>query len=57
MADGALFILPVTIDATDRGRRAGAGRVQGAALHAPARRRGDAEFAQRLRDFMRARQS
>ena len=40
MADGALFILPVSIDATDAGRGAGAGQVQGAAFHAAARRAG-----------------
>ena len=42
MADGALFILPVTIDATGAGERPGAGQIQGAAFHAAARRRGAA---------------
>ena len=42
MADGALFVLPVTVDDTDAAARAGAGPLQGAALHAAAGRRGDA---------------
>ena len=42
MADGALFILPVTIDATNAAERAGAGQIQGAAFHAAAGRPGAA---------------
>ena len=42
MADGAVFILPVTHRRHRRRRGAGARQVQGAALHAAARRRGAA---------------
>ena len=56
MADGALFILPVSIDDHDRGRSAGARQIQGAALHAAAGRAGAAGVrARACADFTQAR--
>ena len=57
MADGALFVLPVTIDATDAGRALVPERFQ--ALHFNSLPDGvvTPDFAQRLRDFMTARNS
>ena len=57
MADGALFMLPVTIDATTAGEALVPDRFK--ALHFTQLREGvvTPEFAQRLSDFMRARQS
>src|ERR1700723_2769019 len=56
MADGALFILPVTIDDTSAGAALVPDKFK--ALHFPQLPGGvvAAEFAQRLSDFMRARQ-
>src|SRR4051812_5747147 len=57
MADGALFILPVTIDATNVGNALVPDKFK--ALHFTTLPGGHVtpEFAQRLADFMRARQS
>jgi hypothetical protein len=57
MADGALFILPVTIDATTAAEALVPDRFK--ALHFTRLEGGvvTPEFAQRLGDFMRARQS
>jgi hypothetical protein len=56
MADGALFILPVTIDGTNANEALVPDKFK--ALHFSQLPGGSvpAEFAQRLRDFMRARQ-
>ena len=56
MADGALFILPVTIDGTDAGSALVPDKFK--ALHFSQLPGGHvpADFAQRLADFMRARQ-
>ena len=56
MADGALFILPVTIDATDAGQAQVPDKFR--ALHITQLPGGEvpAAFSERLRDFMRARQ-
>ena len=56
MADGALFILPVTIDATSAAEALVPDRFK--ALHFTHLPGGDVrqEFAQRLTDFMKARQ-
>jgi len=56
MADGALFILPVTIDATDTAGALVPDKFK--ALHFSQLPGGvvPTEFAQRLSDFMRARQ-
>ena len=56
MADGALFILPVTIDATTAADALVPDKFK--ALHFTQLPGGivTAEFAQRLSDFMRARQ-
>ena len=55
MADGALFVLPVTIDSTDAGQALVPDRFR--ALHFNSLPGGvvPAEFAQRLQDFMTAR--
>jgi hypothetical protein len=57
MADGALFILPVSIDATSAAEALVPDKFK--ALHFSQLPGGavTAEFAQRLSDFMRARQS
>ena len=57
MADGALFILPVTIDATNAAEALVPDKFK--ALHFTQLPGGEvpAEFAQRLTDFMRARPS
>jgi len=57
MADGALFILPVTIDATTAAEALVPDKFK--ALHFTRLEGGTVtpEFAQRLADFMRARQS
>jgi hypothetical protein len=57
MADGALFILPVTIDATNAAEALVPDKFK--ALHFARLPGGEvpAEFAQRLTDFMKARQS
>jgi hypothetical protein len=56
MADGAVFILPVTIDGTDAGGALVPDRFK--ALHFSSLPAGEvpAEFAQRLKDFMTVRQ-
>ena len=56
MADGALFILPVTIDGTRRQRALVPDKFK--ALHFSQLPGGNVppDFAQRLADFMRARQ-
>jgi len=56
MADGALFILPVTIDATDAAQALVPDKFK--ALHFTSLPGGEvpADFAQRLKDFMQARQ-
>ena len=55
MADGALFVLPVTIDSTDAGQALVPDRFR--ALHFNSLPGGvvPTEFAQRLQDFMTAR--
>jgi hypothetical protein len=57
MADGALFVLPVTIDATDPNQALVPDKFK--TLHFTPLPGGEvtAEFAQRLNDFMRARRS
>ncbi|HTA36155.1 MAG TPA: hypothetical protein VK761_05525 [Solirubrobacteraceae bacterium] len=57
MADGALFILPVTIDATNAAEALVPDKFK--ALHFAQLPGGEvpAEFARRLTDFMKARQS
>jgi hypothetical protein len=57
MADGALFVLPVTVDDTDAGTAIVPDRFK--ALHFTRLPGGEVTpaFAQRLRDFMRTRQS
>ncbi len=57
MADGALFVLPVSIDATDAVQALVPDKFK--ALHFTQLPGGEvpAEFAQRLKDFLRARQS
>ena len=56
MADGAVFILPVTIDGTDAGTALVPDKFR--ALHFSSLPAGQvpAEFAQRLKDFMTVRQ-
>ena len=57
MADGALFVLPVTIDATDAAEALVPDRFK--ALHFTHLQDGEVtpEFAQRLKDVTRARPS